>query len=98
MIRLLFPGGLHEGVQYLGALYCVEYLVVPTAFKSCQNILFRDIFDTRLVVILRIVGIYYAVDLVLGFAQPILLKVVKDDFDSGFAARQEAAVRDCYGQ
>ena len=71
---------------------------MPTAFKSCQNILFRDVFDARLIVILGIVGIYYAVDLVLCLAQPALLKIVKNDFDLGFAARQEAAVRDCDGQ
>lgn len=71
---------------------------MPTAFKSCQNIFFRDVFDARLTVVLRIVGIYDAVDLVLCLAQPILLEVMEDDFDFGFAARQEAAVRDCNGQ
>lgn len=71
---------------------------MPTAFNSCENILFRDIFDARLTVILGIVGIYYAVDLVLCLTQPILLKVVKDYFGFGFGARQEAAVRDCNRQ
>ncbi len=71
---------------------------MPRAFKSCQNILFRDVFDARLIVILGIIGIYHAVDLVLCLAQPTLLKIVKDDFDLGFAARYEAAVRNRNGQ
>lgn len=71
---------------------------MPTAFQSCENILFRDVFDARLIVVLGVVGIYYAVDLVLCLTQPILLEVVKDNFGFGFAARQEAAVRDCNGQ
>lgn len=71
---------------------------MPTAIKSCQNILFRDIFDARSIVIFGIVGIYYAVDLVLCLAQPILLKVVKDDFGFGFTARHKTAVGDCNGQ
>ena len=71
---------------------------MPATFKSCQNILFRDVFNARLVVILGVVGVHYAVDFVLCLAQPILLEVVKNDFDLGFAARQEAAVRDGDGQ
>ena len=71
---------------------------MPAAFKSCQHVLFRDVFDAHLMIVLGIISIHYAIDFVLCLTQPILLEVVKDDFDFGFAARQEAAVRDCNGQ
>ena len=60
---------------------------MPATFKPCQNIFFGDIFDARPIIILGIVGIHKAVDLVLGFSKPILLEIVKDNFDLGFAAR-----------
>ena len=71
---------------------------MPTAIKSCQNILFGDIFDARLIVIFGVVGVNYAVDLVLCLAQPVLLKVMKNNFEFGFPARYETAVRNCDGQ
>ena len=71
---------------------------MPAAFKSCQNVLFGYVFDARLVVILGVIGVYYTIDLVLRLSQPVLLEVMKDDFDFGFAARQEAAVRNCNRQ
>ena len=66
---------------------------MPTAVKSRQNIFFRYVFDTRLVIFIRIVSVHHTIDLILCLAHPILLKIMEDDFYFGFAACQEAAVR-----
>ena len=71
---------------------------MPTAVKSRQNIFFGDVFDTRLIVFIRIISEHHTIDPILCLAHPVLLKIVKNDFCFGFAACQEAAVRNCNRQ
>lgn len=70
-------------------------LVMPGTVDSANDILIWDVLNPRSLVVVDVALEDYALDLVLGLAEPALFEIVKDNFEPSLLTCYETSV--CHG-